>query len=81
MNKVIEDFTVYATGHNGSAYWRLSYEHDGVTVESTLMRDWEINEVIKMWKANELLGSFGIGTVLSESAIAHFKREPYEGQP
>lgn len=37
--------------------------------ESALYSLGEIGNIVALWKAGELLGSFGIGSTLSESAV------------
>lgn len=62
-------------------YWRISYLRKNSfainEVESTtLLEDFEVEPIIKNWKAGALLGAFAIGHRLSADAeIIHIDKE------
>lgn len=65
--QTVEKFTVVKNGQ----WTRLAFERaNGKVEESSFYSEMEADEVICNWKAGQLLGSFAIGTVLSESAEA-----------
>lgn len=67
---------------NVRAYWielqtyhdeivgRLQYRDEaGALQESALHSLGELSNIVELWKAGALLGSFGIGSILSETAV------------
>lgn len=49
---------------------RLQYhDEEGVLQESALYSLGELSNLVELWKADALLGSFGVGSILSQSAV------------
>lgn len=65
--QTVEKYTVVKNGQ----WTRLAFDREnGEIEESSFYSEVEADEVVCQWKAGQLLGSFAIGTVLSESAEA-----------
>lgn len=64
----IKYFEIICKVYHGTPVQKLRYELNGEIVESNLYTQKEITNIITLWKMGELLGSFGIDTVLADNA-------------
>lgn len=64
----IKYFEIACKVYHGTPVQRLRYEHNGEIIESSLYTPKEITNILTLWKMGELMGSFGIDTVLAEDA-------------
>lgn len=65
---IIRYYEVMLKQYNGVIYARIRYELNGKMEESSWNPLGIHNQIIIEWKKGNLLGSFGIGTILEDNA-------------
>lgn len=74
--KQVEYLEVHLMRYHGTTVGRLVYTWDGERIESRLYTVPEINNILRLWPANELLGTFGMHK-LSPTARIQVLEEKY----
>ena len=65
---IIREYEIVVKIYHDEPVARIRYSVNGEKEESNLYSLGEINNMVKMWEYDELLGSFGIGTKLERGA-------------
>lgn len=65
---IIREYEIIVKIYHDEPVARIRYSVNGETEESNLYSLGEINNMVKLWECDELLGSFGIGTKLARGA-------------
>lgn len=65
----IQEVNIIPKEYNGIKYYKICF----LDQESQYYSRQEINEIIKHWQEDNLLGSFAIGYNLSKNAVINWK--------
>lgn len=68
MMNIIREYEIVVKIYHDEPIARIRYSVNGKTEESNLYSLGEINNLVKLWECDELLGSFAIGTKLERGA-------------
>lgn len=68
--QTVHHYWIELQSYHDEIVGRLQYRDEaGSLQESALYSLGELSNLVELWKTDGLLGSFGIGSVLSESAV------------
>ncbi|OXE36920.1 MAG: hypothetical protein CGW95_04870 [Phenylobacterium zucineum] len=66
MTKEVEYFEIEISTYHGEPVGRIQFHNNGELEQSSLYSMNEINNIIQLWRMDELMGGFAIGTKLAD---------------